>query len=113
MKTKSFAKTLAAGAFALGVSVISNTAVAQMTGVYVNGRELSTTEIAQLEQCGIPVRPGNYWMNAQGTYGYVWGPALGNVSVACQQANSQGSGSYSDVDGSGGLVCNGGSCVGW
>jgi hypothetical protein len=90
METKSIAKIIAAGAFAVSVSVMSNTAMTQMTGVFVNGRELSITEIAQLEQCGIPVQPGNYWMDAQGTFGYVGGAALGNVTVACQQASFTG-----------------------
>ncbi|MBV8774887.1 MAG: hypothetical protein JO166_21510 [Deltaproteobacteria bacterium] len=78
---KSIAKIAAVAAFTVSISLMSNKVMAQMTGVYVNGRELSPTAVAQLEQCGIPVRPGNYWMNAQLTFGYVGGPALGNVTV--------------------------------
>jgi hypothetical protein len=36
MEAKSIAKTIAAGPFALSVSVMNNTAMAQMAGVYVN-----------------------------------------------------------------------------
>jgi hypothetical protein len=113
MKIKSIAKIVAVGAFVASVSLMSNKAMALMTGVYVNGQELSSTAVAQLEQCRIPVRAGNYWMDAQGTFGYIGGPALGNVVVACQQASSGGPDHYSDISGGGGLVCDGGSCVGW
>jgi hypothetical protein len=113
MKIKSIAKTVALAAFVVGVNLLSlNQALAQMTGVYVNGRELSPLVVAQLRQC-LPVVPGNYWMDSQTTFGYIGGPALGNVALACQQAKASPGDHYSDISGGGGLVCNDGSCVGW
>ena len=115
MNIKLIAKVVVlAGLVAAAPLVSFNEASAQTTGVYVNGRELSPAVVAQLRQC-MPVLPGNYWMDSQTTFGYIGGgPPLGNVALACQQARAESAnGNYSDISGGGGLVCNGGSCVGW
>jgi hypothetical protein len=71
------------------VATLAGSAQAQ-TGVFVNGRELSMGEVVQIERC-MPVVPGNYWMDAQGTFGYVGGGPLGNLIAACQRRASGGS----------------------
>lgn len=53
----------------LVVATLSGPAFAQ-TGVFVNGRELCIGEVNQVQRC-MPVIPGNYWMDTQGTFGYV------------------------------------------
>ena len=65
---------------------VARPALAQ-TGVFVNGRELSIAEVTQVQRC-MPVIPGNYWMDGQGTFGYVGGAPIGNLITACQQASS-------------------------
>src|SRR5215475_9019294 len=65
-------------------AALSTPAFAQ-TGVFVNGRELSIGEVVQVQRC-LRLVPGNYWMDAQGTFGYVGGGPIGNLILACQQA---------------------------
>ena len=114
MNIKSIAKAVALAGLVAAAPLLSfNEASAQTTGVYVNGRELAPAVVAQLRQW-MPVVPGNYWMDSQTTFGYSGGPPLGNVALACQQARAESAqGHYSDMSGGGGLVCEGGSCVGW
>jgi len=76
-------------AIVLLLAALANSAHAQ-TGVFVNGRELSMGEVLQIEHC-MPVVPGNYWMDAQGTFGYIGGGPLGNLIAACQRRESAGS----------------------
>lgn len=54
------------------------------TSVYVNGRQLSYYEVAQLRQIFGYVQPGSYWLLRNGAYGHVGGPALGNLYTAIQ-----------------------------
>jgi hypothetical protein len=54
------------------------------TGVFVNGRQLSPYEVAELRQIFGYVVPGSYWMQYDGTYGLVGGPAIGNLYDAIQ-----------------------------
>ena len=57
------------------------------TRVIVNGRQLSSYEVAQLRPIFGTVVPGSYWLLDDGTYGRVGGPALGNVYLAAQARN--------------------------
>jgi hypothetical protein len=59
------------------------------TGVYVNGRQLTPYQVAQLRQVFGYVAPGSYWLRRDGTYGRVGGPALGNLYLAAQAARNQ------------------------
>jgi hypothetical protein len=36
--------------------------------------------------------PGRYWMDAAGTFGYVGGPAIGNIYWLANAANNRGGG---------------------
>jgi hypothetical protein len=74
------------------VLLVANLArpVRAQTGVFVNGRELSIAEVAEIQRC-MPVIPGNYWMDAQGTFGYVGSGPIGNLITTCQQSSLAGS----------------------
>ena len=69
------------------VATLACPAAAQ-TGVFVNGRELSIAEVVQIQRC-MPVIPGNYWMDGQGTFGYVGGGPIGNLITAVSRLHSQ------------------------
>ena len=79
-------------ALSVTVLLVANLArpVLAQTWVFVNGRELSIGEVAQIQRC-MPVIPGNYWMDAQGTFGYVGSGPIGNLITACQQSSLAGS----------------------
>jgi hypothetical protein len=51
------------------VATLAGSALAQ-TEVFVNWSELSVGEALQIQRC-MPVIADNYWMDAQGTLGYV------------------------------------------
>jgi hypothetical protein len=53
------------------------------SGVFVNGRQLTRTEVAQLRRLG-PVYPRRYWLDANGNFGFEGGPALGNLWIAAR-----------------------------
>ena len=59
------------------------------TGVFVNGRELHPTEVAQLTALVGPFQRGRYWADAQGNVGLEGGPALVNL-VAVSKRRSGG-----------------------
>ena len=59
------------------------------TGIFVNGRQLSYYQAAQVRQVFGYTIPGSYWMRSDGTFGRVGGPALGNLFLAAQ-ARSRG-----------------------
>src|SRR5215475_9296483 len=91
-------------------AALSTPAFAQ-TGVFVNGRELSIGEVVQVQRC-LRLVPGNYWMDAQGTFGYVGGGPIGNLVIACQQATaaaSNGSSYTITPEGGASTVCGDGS----
>ena len=120
------------GVFMLGAA----TPTFPFTGVFVNGRELSPSEVAVYQRC-TSVMPGNYWMDAQGNFGYVGGGVIDNIFRLCQTAGAGGTttyrrGEWSDVnpdgssswgnsttgdnfvtDGNGGMVCSGNDCSSW
>jgi hypothetical protein len=52
------------------------------TGVFVNGRELHPLEVQYLMSIFGRVIPGRYWLNAQGTGGFVGGPPLFNMNTS-------------------------------
>jgi hypothetical protein len=58
----------------------------QLTGVFVNGRELHPQDVAALSALG-PVYPGRYWLRFDGWYGLEGGMPLGNLIMLAQQAS--------------------------
>ena len=82
--------------------------VLAQTGVFVNGRELSIGEVAKIQRC-MPVVPGNYWIDAQGTFGYVGGGPIGNLITACQQSSLAGSSTVTPDGGTSTVYGNGSS----
>jgi hypothetical protein len=61
------------------------------TGVFINGRELHPTEVADLQQI-TQVYPGRYWLDAQGNGGIEGQPLSFNLVTLAQQAQSQSQG---------------------
>lgn len=61
------------------------------TGIFINGRQLHQRDVWILRQITIPL-PGRYWMDAYGTFGYVAGPAIGNVYWLANTASRRGGG---------------------
>ncbi|MGE0354186.1 MAG: hypothetical protein AB7I33_05460 [Gemmatimonadales bacterium] len=62
------------------------------SGVFINGREIHSQEVAYLRAIFGTVVPGRYWMNWQGIGGYEGGPAIFSVYQAAQQAGRMGPG---------------------
>jgi hypothetical protein len=54
------------------------------TGVFINGRELNTQDVAALMQF-TPVYRGRWWVDGWGTFGAEGGPALGNLWQLARQ----------------------------
>ena len=98
------------------------------TGVYFNGRQLHSIDLANLTALVGPIQPGRYFIDAQGNVGMEGGPVMGNLYYAAQAPQApqaqrapqsplgqqdQGSSYYSDhtsatiVPGVGGMVCTG------
>jgi hypothetical protein len=100
-------KMTALSAMTLLFATLACPAMAQ-TGVFVNGRELSTPEVLQIQRC-MQVIPGNYWMDGQGTFGYVGGGPIGNLISACQQASLAGSSTVTPGGGTSTVYGNGSS----
>jgi hypothetical protein len=68
---------------------LSPRASAGDTGVFINGRELSRTEVAFLSRLG-PVVPGRYWLDAAGNVGIEGSPMpFANLFAAIQRAQPQ------------------------
>jgi len=64
----------------------------RLSGVFVNGRELHTLDVAGLRRLG-PVYPGRYWWDRFGNVGLEAGPMLFNF-YAIMQASSTGGSTY-------------------
>ena len=64
------------------------------SGVFVNGRELHSLEIAALMNLTVVI-PGRYWLDAAGNGGFEGGPALWNIHQLSGARASQGSSSGS------------------
>jgi len=76
------------------------------TRVFVNGRELHANDVRALQRC-TPVRPGRYWVLANGVGGYEGGPAFFNLAALCSAATgSRGSGTQCDSYGAGQFNCS-------
>jgi hypothetical protein len=97
-------------ALSVTVLLVANLArpVLAQTGVFVNGRELSIAQVAEIQRC-MPVIPGNYWMDAQGTFGYVGRGPIGNLITACQQSSLAGSSAVTPDGGTSTVYGNGSS----
>lgn len=48
------------------------------TGVFVNGRQLHMLDVLALQLFTVVI-PGRYWVNAQGDFGYIGWPRMGNL----------------------------------
>ena len=70
---------------------LSPKASAGTTGVFINGRELPTSDLVALQRLG-PVPQGRYWLDGQGNWGVEGGPVQGNLVAAARQANGGGGG---------------------
>lgn len=73
------------------------------SGIFINGRQLTLSERAYLEQtCRTRTVPGRYWVNARGAGGFENGPAWFDLSRCGQQQRSGGSSTrtFCDPDGS-------------
>lgn len=82
----------------------------QLTGVFLNGRELHPIDYRTLSQLvGQPIQPGRYWADAQGYAGQEGGPALVNFyQLAHQQQRRSGKSHYqSDGRGNNAFVSEG------
>ncbi|KAH7142573.1 hypothetical protein B0J13DRAFT_49649 [Dactylonectria estremocensis] len=50
------------------------------TGVFINGREIHVMDVLSLQSMGVPVRPGRWWVNGDGSFGMEGSPIpLGNL----------------------------------
>jgi hypothetical protein len=58
------------------------------TGVFVNGREVHRLELDYLQRLFGPVRPGRYWLDANGVGGFEGGPAQFNLFQAARRAQA-------------------------
>jgi hypothetical protein len=63
----------------------------QVTGIFVNGRELHPDDVRALLAIYGQAWPGRWWVNAQGDFGLEGGPPVGNL----RRAAAAGGGSWS------------------
>ncbi len=82
----------------------------QLTGVWVNGRELHPVDVQVLMRIYGQVIPGRWWVDGQGNAGQEGGPPLINLVQLAQQRGGKAS-SYYRSDGSGSNAFVGGGCV--
>jgi hypothetical protein len=83
-----------------------------LTGVFINGREIHPYDYQYLVNLLGQVQPGRYWVDAQGNAGLEGGPALVNLVQVARQRQARGGGnSYYRSDGTGNNVFVGGGCV--
>jgi hypothetical protein len=83
------------------------------SGVFVNGRELTTGEDAFLQGViGSPIAPGRYFLDADGNAGMEGGPVLVNLIQLAQQRHVGRPGPFSTYDLTGISVLGDGSFVG-
>ncbi|MBA2540629.1 MAG: hypothetical protein H0V17_13410 [Deltaproteobacteria bacterium] len=85
----------------------------QLTGVFINGRELHPTDVAVLMSMLGQVIPGRWWVDGQGNAGQEGGPAVMNLVVIAQQRAAQTGkkSSYYRTDGRGSNAFVGGGCA--
>ncbi len=107
---------LGAGLGLGGVPVPANASgggTGTLSGVFVNGRELHPVDVMGLAQIlGQAPWPGQWWVDAQGNYGPLGMPAVGNLVWIANQRKAAGGGSYyrSDLS-SGSSVYVGSGCA--
>jgi hypothetical protein len=74
----------------------------QLTGVFLNGRELHPNDYRVLSHLvGQPIQPGRYWADAQGYAGPEGGPAVVNFAQLAAQQQRRGGNSRYTSDGRG------------
>jgi len=82
-----------------------------LTGVFINGRELHPQDVAALQQMLGEVYQGRWFVDGAGNFGQEGGPVLGNlVQLAQQHGASSGGDSYYSSDANGSAFVGGG-CV--
>jgi hypothetical protein len=78
------------------------------TRVFINGRELTVTEVAGLQQaCRTAVYRGRYWVNAQGIGGIEGGPPIFNLAACGASRPSGGSSTRTYCDDAGNCSSHG------
>ena len=82
----------------------------QLTGVFVNGRELHPVDIQVLQRIYGQVYRGRFWVDAQGNAGPEGGVAFVNLIALAKQLG-RGAESYYRSDGRGNNAFVGGGCV--
>ena len=66
------------------------------SGVFINGRHITTGEKAYIEQlCQTPVMPARYWILFNGLGGYEGGPAFFNLGQCPRLARQNSAGARS------------------
>jgi len=65
------------------------------TRVFINGREIHATDVIGLQGMGVTVMQGNWWLNADGSYGFAGNPIpLGNLRLQAATAGGGGGGAH-------------------
>ncbi len=82
----------------------------QLTGVFINGRELHPVDVQVLQRIYGQVYRGRFWVDAQGNAGPEGGVAFVNLVVLAKQLG-RGAESYYRSDGRGNNAFVGGGCV--
>jgi len=81
------------------------------SGVFINGRQVTTGEKAYLEQlCQVPIEPARYWILFNGIGGFEGGPPnfhLGQCPGIAQQSSGPRSQSRTYCDGNGNCTSTG------
>lgn len=82
-----------------------------LTNVFINGRELHPTDVANLQAAIGDVYEGRWFVYANGDFGQEGGPVLGNlIAIARQNGASSSGDSYYSSDQNGSVFVGGG-CV--
>jgi hypothetical protein len=82
----------------------------QLTGVFINGRELHPVDVQVLQKIYGQVYRGRFWVDGQGNAGPEGGVAFVNLVVLAKQRGG-GAESYYRTDGKGNNAFVGGGCV--
>ncbi|NOT33019.1 MAG: hypothetical protein HOP12_02495 [Candidatus Eisenbacteria bacterium] len=86
-----------AGFIAPGLSLggtLRANASAGATQVFVNGRELPSSDLLALQRITGPIVPGRYFINAQGLAGFEGGPPQWNLAAMAAPSGGGGSNSW-------------------
>ncbi|MFO1198348.1 MAG: hypothetical protein U1E86_15385 [Burkholderiaceae bacterium] len=75
------------------------------TGVFVNGRELHSLDVAALRRC-VQVVPGRYWVQANGVGGYENAPPSFDLAALCGARGGGRGGTQCDNYGNGQFNCS-------